>query len=137
MRSHEELLLFCSYSLLQAALRIPGAVDTDVIAALQALIKTHQTAESGLIYETRAENSLAVAIQRSFTGSLDDYKKVRDEREALSQVRNAEILRVLVFLLRIGQQNQNGKPRGRMFIDLLRNMVPNVGVEERASSIII
>ena len=137
VRSHEELLLFSVYSLVQAALRTEGAVDADVIAALEALIQTHRIAESGLIYETLSENSLAAAIQRSFTSSLDDYQKVRQEREAALPLRNAEILGILVFLIRIGQQNQNGRPRGRMFIDLLRNMTPDVGVEERAPSIIL
>ncbi len=137
IRSHEELLLFSVYALVQAALRTVGAVDTDLIAALKALIQTHRTAESGLIYETRSENSLAAAIQRSFTASLRDYQKVRAERESLTSLRNAEILGVLVFLLRVGQQNQNGRPRGRMFVDLLQNMTPDTGVEERAPSIIL
>ena len=64
LRQHEELLLFVIYSLLQAALRTPGAVDTDVLEALEALIKTYKTAESGLIYESRPENSVAAAVQR-------------------------------------------------------------------------
>lgn len=137
VRTHEELLLFCIYSLVQAALRTPNAVDADVIAALEALIQTHRTLESGLVYETRAENSIAASVQRSFAASLTDYQKLRAEREHLSQYRNAEILAILVFLHRIGQQNQNGRPRGRMYLDLLQHMIPEPGVEERAPSIIL
>ncbi len=138
LREHEELLLFCIYSLLQAALRTTGAVDTDVVAALEALIQTHRTFESGLVYETRAENSLAASVQRAFAASLADYQKLKKEREGLSSYRNAEILAILVFLHRIAQQNQNGRPRGRMYLDLLRHMTPAPpGVEERAPSIIL
>lgn len=137
IRSHEELLLFCVYSLVQAALRTPGAIDADVMAALEALIQTRRTLDSGLVYETRPENSVAAAVQRAFTASLDDYQNVRAEREGLSTVRNSELLAIFVFLHRIGQQNQNGRPRGRMFLDLLRQMTPDVGVEERAPSIIL
>ncbi len=137
VRSHEELLLFCVYSLLQAALRTPGAADLDVMAALEALIQTHRTLESGLVYETRAENSIAASVQRRFAESLADYQKVRSEREALSPVRNAEILAVLVFLHRIGQQTRNGRPRGRLYLDFLRQMTPGPGAEERAPSIIL
>src|ERR1700749_2681782 len=43
IRSHEELLLFCVYSLVQGALRTPGAVDSDVLQTLEALIKTYRT----------------------------------------------------------------------------------------------
>jgi hypothetical protein len=137
IRDQEELLLFCAYSLIQGALHTRGAVDADVIAALEALIQTRRTLESGLVYETKPENSLAAAVQRSFTASLDDYEKIRAERESLSPVRNSDLLKILVFLLRIGQQNQNGRPRGRMFLDLLRQMTPDASVEERASSIIL
>lgn len=137
IRSHEELLLFSIYSLFQAALRAPNAVDADVIAALEALIQTHRTLESGLVYETRAENRIAAAVQQSFAASLADYQKTRTEREHLSSYRNAEILGVLVFLHRFALQNQNGRPRGRMYLDLLRQMVPETGVEERAPSIIL
>ena len=138
IRDQEELLLFCIYSLVQAALRTPGAIDTDVMSALEALIQTRRTLESGLVYETRAENTTAAGVQHSFTASLSNYQKMREEREALSPVRNAEILATLVFLYRVGQQNQNGRPRGRMFLDLLRQMMPDQDrVEEKASSIIL
>src|SRR5450755_2306621 len=77
---HEELLLFCVYSLVQAALRTAGAVDTDVLTALEAMVKTHKTLDSGLVYETVSENLIATAIQRPFSASLNDYRKLRQER---------------------------------------------------------
>jgi hypothetical protein len=137
IRSHEEFLLFCIYSLLQAALQTRDAVDSDVIDALEALIQTHRTLESGLYYETRARNTIAAGVQRSFEASLADYQKLRAEREHLSPVRNVEILAILVFLHRLGQQNQNGRPRGRLYLDLLRHMTPEVGAEAQAPSIIL
>jgi hypothetical protein len=137
IRSHEEFLLFCIYSLVQAAVRTPSAVDSDVIDALEALIQTHRTLESGLYYETRAQNSIAAGIQRSFEASLADYQKLRTEREHLSPVRNVEILAILVFLHRLGQQNQNGRPRGRMYLDLLRQMTPEQGIDMQAPGIIL
>jgi hypothetical protein len=137
IHSHGDLLIFCAYGLLQAALRTPGAIDTDVLAALEALIQTYRTRESGLYYETRAENRIAASIQRSFTESLQEYEKIRAQRERLLPLRNSEILKVLVFLHRIGRQHRNGRPRGRMFISLLREMTPEPVVEERAPSIIL
>ena len=137
LRTHQELLLFCMYALFQGASRTLGAVDADVLGALAALIQTHRTLESGLVYETRAENNLAAAVQRSFTESLANYQKNRAERDALTTYRNAEILAVLVFLHGLGIQNQNGRPRGRMYLDLLRHMLPETGVEEPAPGIIL
>jgi len=114
VRSHEELVVFLMYSLAEAALRTAGAVDSDIVNALAALIQTHRTLESGLVYETRPQNALAASIQREFENSLGEYQKLRREREGFSTVRNAEIVAVLVFLYRLAQQNQNGRPRGRM-----------------------
>src|SRR5205085_10407052 len=97
----------------------------------------HRTLESGLYYESRAQSTIAAGIQRSFTASLADYQKLRSEREHLSLVRNAEILAILVFLHRLAQQNQNGRPRGRMYLDLLRQMTPEPEVEAHAPTIIL
>jgi hypothetical protein len=137
IRSHEELLLFCVYSLVQGALRTSGAVDSDVLEALAALVKTYKTSEAGLFYETRPENALAAAVQRVFSDSLADYQKIKEEQEQEAPARNAELLTMLVFLRRIGQQNSNGRPRGRMFVDMLSQMTPSTGVDERAPSIIL
>lgn len=138
VRDHEELLLFSIYSLVEASLRTPGANDSDVMAVLEALIQTHRTLESGLFYETRPESTVALSIHRLFTASLADYQKERKERDKLPELRDSDVLAILVFLHRIGQQNQNGKPRGRMFLDLLRHMTPErERVSEQTSSIII
>ena len=134
----EELLLFSAYSLVQAVLETAGAIDADVMAALEALIQTRRSLDSGLIYESRSQNPVATQIQLWFKSSLADYEREREEEDALHPVRNSEILSILVFLYRIGQRSQNGRPRGRMFIDLLRQMTPDGGgVPEAASSIII
>lgn len=137
LREHEELMLFCIYSLVQGAVRTPGAIDADILAALEASIQTFRTLESGLVYETRPENTIAASVQRWFAASLADYQKERAKREALSAIRNSEILKILVFLHNLGQQNQNGRPRGRMYLDLLRQMTPEQRVEESTPSIIL
>lgn len=137
IRAHEELLLFSVYSLVQATLRTAHAVDTDVLDALTALIKTRRTAQSGLLYESRSENTVAFAIQQKFAESLNGFERERNERESLIAHPESDTFKILVFLHRIGQQNLNGRPKGRMFIDLLRGMTPDTGVDERAPSIII
>lgn len=134
---NEELLLFTVYSLVQAALRTPNAVDTDVMAALEATVQTHRTLQSGLLYETRADNAIAAAVQRLLAASLADYRKIRDEQDSLAPVRDSDILAVLVFLERIGQQNQNTRQRGRMFIDLLQHMTPDSEPSTKPASQII
>jgi hypothetical protein len=135
---HEEILVFLIYSLLNSSLRTPGAVDTDALEALEASIKTFRTAESGLIYESRAGNTVAAAVQKMFMESLADYRKIREERDGdLAPLRDKEILGTLVFLARFGQLNLNGRPKGRMFLGILSGMVPTERIDEREPSIIL
>jgi hypothetical protein len=122
--------------LADAALRTPGAVDSDVQAALAALIRTHRTSESGLLYETRAEDRIAAAVQGLFERSLADYQKTRQEQEGLSPFRNAEILGVLVFLERSAISNRNGRPKGRAYIDFVRERL-NISPEAEAQSALV
>lgn len=137
IRRHEELLLFSVYTVLQAALRTQGAVDTDVLEALAALIQTHRTAQSGLLYQTKAGNSVAASVQRKIADSVKDYEKARQAEEQPSRSFDNDVFRILVFLHRIGQQNLNGRSKGRMFINLLSDMTPDSRVDERAPSIIL
>src|SRR5450432_4221802 len=57
LRDHERLLAFMAGSLLRPALEIPGVVDQDIREALDAMIRTYRTLQSGVYYETRPENS--------------------------------------------------------------------------------
>jgi len=134
---HEELLLFSVYTVLQAALHTPGAVDTDVLEALAALIQTYRTAQSGLVYETQAENKIAASVQRMIANSMTDYEKAAQAEDPISRTSDKDIFKVLVFLHRVGQQNLNGRSKGRMFIDLLRTMTPDTGIDERPPGIIL
>ena len=110
----------------------------DALEALEALIKTYRTAESGLIYETRPENVVAAAVQRAFSDSLANYRKIRAEREGdLAPLRDKEILGILIFLARFGQQNLSGRPKGRLFLDVLSRMTPPERIEKGEPSIIL
>jgi hypothetical protein len=69
---------------------------------------------------------------------LADYQKVRAERDdALAPLRDKDILGILVFLSRFGRQNLNGRPKGRLFLDVLSRMTPPQRIDEPASSIIL
>lgn len=124
LQKHNDLLMFCGMSLIQAALETPGAVDRDVVDALEALIRTQRTLESGLVYQTRAGDQVAAAIQSRIEKALEDYQRLRHEREGLAGYRSAEILGVLVFLLRLSSRIVNDRPRGRAFIDYLVQQMP-------------
>ena len=129
MREQQALLVFLGAKLLDAALTTSGAVDNDIREALEALIRTYRTLESGLYYETRPDNLVAGAIQQRIQESIETLRKELAEKGGPS-IRDAEILGVLVFIQRIELLNNNGRPRGRAFVDYLRAHVP----EERPAA---
>jgi hypothetical protein len=106
-------------------LETQGAVDNDVREALDALTRTYRTLQSGLIYENRPANHLAANIVSAVQESL---KKLRDQqaREMESGTRDADVLGVLVFLQRLELSRNNGRPRGRAFLDFLRSHFPAI-----------
>ena len=123
LRGHEQLLVFLGSQLLEASLASPGVVDSDVREALESLIRTYRTLQSGLYYETRPTNLIAGGIHRRIQEAVDELRKELAEKNAMP-LRDAEILGTLVFLQRVELHESNGRPRGRAFIDYLRASFP-------------
>ncbi len=123
LRDHEKLLIYLGSKLLEAALATAGAVDADIREALESLIRTYRTLESGLYYETRPNNLLAANIYQKIQDAVQELRKELTERGGTS-LRDAEILGILVFLERVGLHQNNGRPRGRAFVDYLRSYFP-------------
>jgi hypothetical protein len=123
LREHEPLLMFLSSRLVDASLAAAGAVDSDVREALQSLIRTYRTLQSGLYYETRPTNLIAAGIHERMQEAVESLRKQLAEKSA-PPVRDAEILGTLVFLERVELHQNNGRPRGRAFLDYLRAYFP-------------
>jgi hypothetical protein len=123
LRDHEPLLIFLGAKLLEASLETAGAVDSDVQEAIESLIRTYRTLESGLYYETRPNNLLAAGVHQKIQDAVQELRKELAEKGS-TPVRDAEILGILVFLERVGLHQRNGRPRGRAFIDYLRGYFP-------------
>ena len=103
------------------------AVDFDARQALDALIRTYRTLESGLIYETKPENPYAARIQAALQGSIEELRKNLAQESGMHSLRDAELLGALVFLQRLEMQHNNGRRRGRAFFDFLRAYFPAQG----------
>ncbi len=125
LRDHEELLMASAQALFVAAAQVPGAIDYDVREALEAMIKTHRTLDSGLIYESRPANPLAGGIQHYFEQQMAQYREGMAQQSGVHTIRDSEVMGVLVFLQRLELHNNNGRRRGRAFLDMLRRLAPS------------
>ena len=129
LRDHEPLLVAAGRALMGAAFDTPGAVDSDVGEALDALVRTYRTLESGVYYETRPDNVLADRICRSAQSALEEYRGDETTRLGMTHTRDVDVLTTLVFLQRLELDRHNGRPRGKAFLDFLRSFF---GVEDEA-----
>lgn len=124
LENNAELLELLSRALAKAALETPGAVDKDLRDALAALIRTYRTLQSGIYYQTLPENALAAKIFRAVEDAVGEFRQQETQRLGMSKTRNADLLGLLVFLERLELDRNNGRVRGRAFLDVLRGLQP-------------
>jgi len=120
LHSNEVLMAVLSIALFEGALKTPGATDWDVRDALDALVKTYRTLQSGIFFETVPENKFAAAIAATVRDKLADLTKREIEARGSSSIRDATVLGVLAFLQRLEFSRNNGRKRSRAFLDFLR-----------------
>jgi hypothetical protein len=124
LRANEQLLTFLSVTIFQAAMEVPGLVDRDALEALDGLIRTYRTLESGVYYESRPTNPLAGSIFGAVQGGLAEYREGEQRELGMTKTRDADVLGVLVFLQHFAMYRDNGRRRGRAFLDALREFHP-------------
>ena len=122
-------------------------LDRDLIAALSSLAKSYQTlVNSSLIYEPTTANLTHQSIVRDIAREVETM--VREFREAEQQhightrLKDSDVLKALVFLLRMGLSRTSGRPKSRAFVDFLFAQFPEkqsviAGAEEEGSRIVI
>jgi hypothetical protein len=139
LRDHEPLLLFLARTVLDAALDSPGAVDFDVREALDAMVRTYRTLQSGVYYETRPANPIAANICRTVQSGIEAFRQQEPERTGMTTTRDSDILTLLAFLQRLELDNNNHRKRGRAYLDFLRGFFPEhpAGATPAAPSLIV
>ncbi|MFZ0820573.1 MAG: B-box zinc finger protein [Candidatus Acidiferrales bacterium] len=125
------------FAILKAAAESQSAADADVLAALQALAETYRTLGSGIIYEKPPAGGPPQAIYAALVKFLEDYKREAAERGGAARLKDTDAFHLLVFLLRVGRQQTNGRPRSRMFLEFLRSQFPREAAGQQEAPRII
>lgn len=112
--------------------------DGAVLASLEALAETYRTLGTGIYYERPPDASLARALYHRIARFVQDFQTQEAERRGFSSLKESELFRLLVFLLRVGKRETNGRPRSRAFLDFLRSQFPlPQGLAKGGSRIIV
>ncbi len=121
--------------------------DRDLIAALSSLAKSYQTlVNSSLIYEPTTANlahqSMVRDIAREVETMVREFRAAEEQHLGHTRLRDSDVLKALVFLLRMGLARTSGRPKSRAFVDFLFAQFPEKqslisGPDETASRIVI
>jgi hypothetical protein len=136
LEKNQALVAFASHSLVRAALSVSGVVDSDARHALEALVRTWRTLGSGLYYESLPDNRLALHLYRALQQSLEEFRR-QQSQNGYTRTTDSDVLAVLVFLQRLEIDRNNGKPRGRAFLNLLWDFYGVPPEEVSPSSLIL
>ena len=135
--THQQLMAALAFSIAKFCAVQPAAVDTDVLAAIQALAQTYKTLSSGIIYEKPPDAPLPRELYAALIALISELKKQQADRGSSAGLKDAELFYLLVFLYRMGLLRTNGRPRSRRFIEFLRGQFPKSPELKREESRII
>jgi len=137
LRAHEPLTAFLGRALVNAAFSAPGAADPDAREAMESLVQTYRTLQSGVVYETRPAGPLAAAIFDAAQAAVPEFRRLEQEEYGMSRTRDADVLGIWVFLQHLALANDNGRRRGRSFLDLIWEFYGGGTMPPRPSSSLI
>jgi hypothetical protein len=121
----EHLLIGMSYALAKSARAGRGLNDRDLIAALTSLTRSYETrVNSGLHYESPTASLSQQAVAAEIQKMVKEYSEAEQKHFGYTRLKDSEVLRALVFLVRMGHGRTSGRPRSRAFIDFLLAQFP-------------
>jgi hypothetical protein len=121
----EHLLLGLSFALAKAARGNRALNDRDMIAALTATTSSYETlVNSGLHYESPTPSLAQQAVATEVQTMIKEYREAEQKHMGYVRLRDSEVLKALVFLVRMGHGRTSGRPKSRAFIDFLLGQFP-------------
>ena len=128
----EHLLMGLTFALAKAVRADRTLNDGDLIAALSALTTSYQRlVDSGLHYEQAIPSVPQQRVAAEVETMLKEYREAEQKHIGYSTVRDSDVLKALVFLVRLGYGRTSGRPKARAFAEFLVAQFP-----EKESSVI-
>jgi hypothetical protein len=138
----EHLIMGLTFALARSVRADRTLKDTDLIAAVTSLARNYETlVNSGLHYESPIPNIAQQAVAGEVLNMLKEFREAEQKHVGYSRLRDSEVLRALVFLVRMAHGRTSGRPKSRAFADFLLSQFPEqpggVAVPDQAPSGIV
>ncbi len=135
--THGGLLVELDYAVCQFAADHREVVDTDVLIALQTLAETYRTQTSGIIYEKPLDYPLQRALYEHLKAAITGFREKLAQGMGLTTLRDSAIRDALIFLTQLCAIHANGRPKGRAYLDIIRQQFPKEEFQKAGSSILL
>ena len=131
-----------TFALAKAARADRSLNDHDIIGALTSMAKTYETlVNSGLHYESPTTSLARQAVAAEVQKMIKEYREAEQKHMGVVRLRDSEVLKALVFLVRMAHGRTSGRPKSRAFIDFLSAQFPEnksaIATPQEAASRII
>ena len=143
LREHEPLLLGVWHTLTRRYDADRNLTDREVIGALANMARSYQTlVGSGLVYQEAMPGLAQQAIMDALRRLLEEFRALEQKHLGYATLKDGEVLKALVFTLRLAHMRTSGRPFSRRFLDFLceqfRDTQPAIaGVVEPARRIVV
>ena len=125
MYEKEHLLMGLTYALAKAARADHSLHDQDLIAALTMLSRSYERrVNSGLYYEAPLTSDSQRRAVLEVENMVKEYREAEQKHMGYSSLRDSEVLKGLVFLIRLAQGRTSGRPKARGFVEFLFAQFP-------------
>ena len=119
LHTNEFLIVLLGSSMSEAIRNHASAIDADAVDALDKLTTTWQTLVSGVYYETRPVNPVALEIFDAVKARVEDMRARIKAAEITRDLPDNVVLGVLVFLQRVAFGLNNGRSKCKAFLVFL------------------
>jgi len=125
MYEKEHLLMGLTYALAKSARADRSLHDQDLIASLSMLGKAYERrVTSGLHYEQPLSSESQRRVVLEVETMVKEYREAEQKHIGYSTLRDSEVLKAVVFLLRLAHGRTSGRPKSRAFVEFLFAQFP-------------
>jgi hypothetical protein len=143
MYEKEHLLMGLTFALAKAAKANSDLRDQDLIAMLSAMATSYERrVNSGLFYEQGFTNEFLRRAAAEVETMIAEYREAEQQHTGRSTLKDSDVLKGLVFLLRLAHARTSGRPKARAFVEFLFSQFPEddsavLGSQKAGSRIIV
>ena len=125
MYEKEHLLMGLTYALAKSARADRNLQDQDLIAALVVLTKSYERlVNSGLHYEQPLTSDAQRRVVAELELMVKEYREAELKHTGYSTLRDSDVLKALVFLVRLANARTSGRPKSRALVVFLFAQFP-------------